>query len=98
MVYIDTSASDPVKQAQADIQDVIDGKVDLTKQTDAQLKYLYRAAIIDQDLNTFVNDKRNLNKITVEEAVKNLSPHRKKIYDECKKRRLLKDDGIWLED
>ena len=93
-----TATMSPAEQAQQDLKDVNDGKTDVTKLDDKTLKYLYRAASIDSNLNENVNGARNQNKITLSEAIKKLSSGNRKIYDECKKRGLLQEDGIWVKD
>ena len=84
------------------IQDIEQGNMDLSSLSDNEIKNLYRSNGIDSDLNEKVNGTRNRNRKTLSQAINELSSTKKKIYQEAKKRKLIKedggaDDGIWLK-
>ena len=68
---------------------------------DQTLKKAYTANSIDLDLQTATKgDPRGGGKGTIktlEEAIKELSPVKQKIYNACKKKNLLDDSGIYIK-
>jgi len=78
--------------------DIIDGEKDVSSFSDDELKAMYSSNSISSDIYHWTSDPRNPNKVdTVGEAVEQMSEYKQKIYNECKKRGLLKSDGISLK-
>lgn len=75
---------------------IIEGTENVSNLTNDQLK-----AEFNKNLSSDITEKmspRNPNKVdTVQEAVKQMSDYKQKIYNECKKRGLLNDSGTGLK-
>lgn len=82
-------------------QGIISGQIDVRSLSDKELKDLYTSQYVDSDLHNWTtSDPRAGGKdkvMTLEQAINNLSEYKRKIYNEAKRRGLLKSDGIYLK-
>lgn len=75
---------------------IIEGKVELSSITNSELKELFYENQISIKISNSMSKNHNAAK-TLEEAVRRLDDYSEKIYNECKSRGLLKEDGINLK-
>ena len=89
------------QQNSDDVAGILDGTLDLTAQTDDKIKQLFGTNYIDSDLRAMTQgDPRAGGRGTtypLSEAISRLSEEKQKIYNEAKRRGLLKEDGITLK-
>lgn len=88
------------EQVQQATHDLINGELDLTKLSNAQIVDLYNSQGVATELDGKTGnsgDYRMQSKLTLEEAINDLSEYKQKIYNEAKRRNLLDETGRHLK-
>jgi len=92
------SANNSQESSSQTLQGIVDNKINVSSLSNSDLMTQYIYNSIDTKLNTSVNDLRNPYRVSsLDEAIEKLEPYQKEIYNECKRRGLLAEDGIWLK-
>lgn len=91
--YVDNKLQNQRKKNSEDAEKIENGEYDFKSKSDSDIKSLYGANRIDETINT----KKTRGGKSLNEAYNELSDYQKQIYNECKRRGLLGEDGFSLK-